>query len=174
MKRFLCFLPIFLLVSLAYAEDVKPLAHADIMNASGEKVGTVIFYPKEGDLHMDLNITNLPLSPGEHGLHIHEVGKCDAPDFKSALAHFNPAGKKHGLEAVEGHHAGDLPNILLGEDGKADMKIFNRTVTLDEGLDSLFHEGGTSIVIDEKADDYKTDPDGNSGKHVACGVIEKS
>jgi superoxide dismutase, Cu-Zn family len=106
-------------------------------------------------------------------MHTHAVGKCDAPDFKSAGGNFNPDMKKHGMNNPDGMHAGDLPNIEVGADGKAKVKVTAAHVTLTSGDHPLFHDGGTSLVIHEKADDYMTDPSGNSGNRIACGVIEK-
>lgn len=107
------------------------------------------------------------LSPGSHGFHIHEKGDCSAEDFSSAGAHFNPTGSKHGNPSHGPHHAGDLGNILAPEKGSARHSI---TVPLGlEGPDSIV---GRSVVVHEKADDLKTDPSGNSGARIACGVIE--
>jgi Cu-Zn family superoxide dismutase len=101
------------------------------------------------------------------------VGKCEAPDFKSAWAHFNPYHKKHGLKNVEGPHAGDMENIEVASDGTGKAEIVNKQVTLAGGPNSLFHEGGTAIVIHASADDNMTDPAGNAGARIACGVVTK-
>jgi Cu-Zn family superoxide dismutase len=146
-------------------------AHADIVNASGQKIGTAAFAPSEGGVRIDVDIAELP--PGLHGIHIHTVGKCEGPDFKTAGPHFNPAGKKHGKDNPEGPHNGDLPNIEVGADGHATASMLDTNVTLGEGPTSLFQPGGTSIVIHASLDDYKTDPAGNSGARIACGVIQK-
>ena len=105
---------------------------------------------------------------------IHQNPKCDAPDFKSAGPHFNPDAKKHGLENPEGHHAGDMQNFTVDAQGKAQLRFVNNDVTFEgDGAHSLFSNGGTAIVIHAKADDMKTDPSGNSGDRIACGVITK-
>ena len=120
---------------------------------------------------MSVTVTNL--SPGVHAIDIHEAGKCDAPDFKTAGSNFNPANKKHGMQSPEGHHAGDLPNLTAGANGKGAFKSTIHDVTLaDDGVTSLFHAGGTSVVLHEKADDMKSDPAGNAGARIACGVVQ--
>jgi Cu-Zn family superoxide dismutase len=175
-------LPALLLATAAFGASNQPAgeriqqqqtqsAHADIMNAAGTKIGTATFAQAQGGVHIDLDVTQLP--PGTHGFHIHSAGKCEGPDFKSAGPHFNPDGKKHGKENAEGHHAGDLDNIDAAADGHATVSVIVSGVTLDPGPNSLFQPGGTSIVIHQSADDYKTDPSGNSGARIACGVIQK-
>jgi superoxide dismutase, Cu-Zn family len=104
---------------------------------------------------------------------VHTVGKCDPPDFASAGGHLNPDMKKHGKENPDGPHAGDLNNLEVGADGTAKASFVDSKVTLGDGPNSLFHDGGTALVIHEKADDYKTDPSGNSGPRIACGPIQK-
>ena len=113
------------------------------------------------------------LPPGKHGIHIHAVGKCEGPAFTTAGGHLNPDAKKHGKENPEGPHAGDLLNLEVKADGTAKATLLDTMVTLGDGPNSVFHEGGTAIVIHEKEDDYKTDPAGNSGARIACGVIQK-
>ena len=146
-------------------------AHADIVNAAGDKIGTATFVPSAGGVRVDVEVSQLP--HGTHGIHIHTVGKCEGPDFKTAGAHFNPAGKKHGRDNPAGPHNGDLPNLEVGPDGKATTSLLDTNVTLSDGPNSLFQAGGTSIVIHADPDDYKTDPAGNSGPRIACGVIQK-
>jgi superoxide dismutase, Cu-Zn family len=118
-----------------------------------------------------VNVSQLP--PGKHGIHVHAVGKCDGPAFTTAGGHLNPDTKKHGKDNPEGPHAGDLLMIEAKADGTAKATLLDTMVTLGDGPNSVFHEGGTSIVIHEKEDDYKTDPAGNSGARIACGVIQK-
>jgi Cu-Zn family superoxide dismutase len=146
-------------------------AKADLLDAKGAPVGTATFSEKARGVQLELKASNLP--PGIHGFHIHSVGKCEAPDFKSAGPHFNPTGKQHGWDNPQGHHMGDLQNLTVGEDGKATSRFLIMGATLGKGPNSLFHEGGTSLVIHEKADDGKTDPAGNAGARIACGVIER-
>jgi len=169
--RLLVFAPALLFASALFAQPATSTAHASLVDSTGKSVGKATFKETSGGVQIKATLSNLP--PGTHGMHIHAVGKCDPPDFKSAGGHFNPDMKKHGMNNPEGMHAGDLPNVEVGADGKAKVSILAAHVTLKDGDHSLFHEGGTALVIHEKADDYMTDPSGNSGNRIACGVIEK-
>jgi superoxide dismutase, Cu-Zn family len=146
-------------------------AHAHIVNAQGQKIGTAEIRPSGGGVRIDVEVSQLP--PGTHGIHVHNVGKCEGPAFTSAGPHFNPTSKKHGKENPEGPHAGDLLNLEVKADGVGKASLLDPDATLGEGPNSMFHEGGTSLVIHASPDDYKTDPSGNSGARIACGVIEK-
>jgi superoxide dismutase, Cu-Zn family len=148
-------------------------AHADIKNAQGTKIGTAKITSTADGVKIALKVSQL--TPGEHGIHIHTVGKCEAPAFTSAGGHFNPTGAHHGVNSAQDPHphAGDLANLNVGENGKASTDFTVSGVTLGDGANSLFHEGGTSLVIHAKPDDLKSDPAGNSGDRIACGVIEK-
>ncbi len=159
------------LLACSGASFAQTSAHADISNASGEKIGTATFTQAADGVQIAVDVTHL--DPGTHGIHIHAVGLCAGPDFKTAGGHFNPGGKKHGKDNSDGPHNGDLMNITAGTDGSAKASLLATNVTLGPGANSLFQTGGTAIVIHAGPDDYKTDPAGNSGARVACGVIQK-
>lgn len=146
-------------------------AKATLVNAQGQKVGEAQLAETAHGVKINLKVENLPL--GVHALHIHEKGDCHGPDFMSAGGHFNPFGKKHGLKNPEGPHAGDLPNLVVGEDGKETLETIATLVTLKPGKNSLLQPGGTSLVIHAGPDDYMTDPAGNAGARIACGLIVK-
>jgi superoxide dismutase, Cu-Zn family len=156
------------------AASVLPSAaktKVELKDTQGKAVGTIVLWQKGAGVGLKIQLHDLP--PGEHGIHFHQNPKCDAPDFKSAGPHFNPENKKHGLDSPDGHHAGDMRNVIVGATGKADVTLEDKDVTLGDGANSLFSNGGTAIVIHAKADDMKTDPSGNSGDRIACGVITK-
>ena len=169
MKKLMVLSTILCLLTCSVSLLAAKKAKADLFNTKGEPVGTATFTEKANGVQLDLKVSNLP--PGLHGFHIHSVGRCQAPDFASAGPHFNPEGRQHGWDNPLGHHLGDLQNLNVGPDGKANTRITVPEVTLGEGSKSLFHEGGTSLVIHAKPDDGKTDPAGNAGARIACGVI---
>src|SRR5215471_9157347 len=143
----------------------------ELKDAQGKNVGDVVIWDQAAGVALDLHLHDL--TPGEHAIHFHQVPKCEAPDFKSAGGHFNPENKKHGFDNPEGHHAGDVKNFTVKADGTASkIHLEDSEVTLKDGPHSLL-TNGAAIVVHAKADDYKTDPSGNSGDRVACGVITK-
>lgn len=160
-----------LLLSGSSSAFGQATAHADLVNGSGQKIGTATLTQTAAGVQIAVDATQL--SAGPHGLHIHAVGKCDGPDFKTAGGHFNPAGKKHGKDNPDGSHNGDLLNLEVGADGHATGSFLAANVTLGNGPSSLFQPDGTAIVIHAGPDDYKTDPAGNSGARIACGVVKK-
>jgi Cu-Zn family superoxide dismutase len=144
-------------------------AKADLKGIDGKGVGMVELTQTPSGVLMKVSVKGLP--PGDHAFHVHAVGKCEPP-FDSAGGHFNPGGKKHGLMAAEGSHAGDMPNLHVPQDGALTVEVLNTAVTLDKGHpNSVFGPNGTAIVIHAGVDDYKSDPAGNAGKRIACGVI---
>jgi Cu-Zn family superoxide dismutase len=149
----------------------SPAAMAQLLDAAGKPVGTATFAAVQGGVQVKVKVSGL--KPGPHGFHVHAAGLCEGPDFKTAAGHFNPSGKKHGLDSPAGHHGGDLPNLVVGADGAGEATAVLEGVTLDEGVASLFHAGGTAVVIHADADDGKTDPSGNSGARIACGVVQR-
>jgi len=173
--RNLLVLPTLLFVSaaLAWGDAAQKSAHADILNVAGMKIGTAKITSTKDGVKIAVNVDHL--TAGEHGIHIHNVGKCEGPAFTSAGGHFNPTTAHHGMNnAQDPHpHLGDLLNLVVSKDGKAKTTFVAKGVTLGDGANSLFHDGGTALVIHAKADDLMSDPSGNSGDRIACGVIEK-
>lgn len=155
---------------LAGPAQAQPKATADIKDAGGKLLGEAVLVQRNGTVEIDVTLTALP--PGTHAFHIHEVGRCEPP-FESAGDHFNPSGKKHGKDNPAGPHAGDLPNIEVSDSGRVKLQVAVKGVSLDGGPGALLGGDGAALVIHEGADDYKTDPAGNAGKRLACGVIAR-
>jgi len=148
-------------------------ATAVLKTAAGVEVGTATIAPTTRGTAITINASFSKLPPGVHAIHVHNVGKCEGPDFASAGGHFNPTSKQHGKDNPNGAHAGDLPNFEVAADGTGHISYAVPDMTFGDGPNSIFHPGGTALVIHAAADDYKTDPSGNAGARLACGVIQK-
>ena len=148
-----------------------PIASASLFDTSGTRVGLATFSEVDSEGQMGISVSGL--SPGQHGIHIHETGACTAPDFESAGGHFNPASKKHGLLNPEGPHAGDMPNLIVEADGSADTAFTVSASLVAQGEESIIGAQERALVIHADPDDQKTDPSGDSGSRVVCGVIER-
>jgi Cu-Zn family superoxide dismutase len=152
------------------ATEMKPMetAKASLKDAKGQPVGDVTLEQTPHGVLIKGTLMNLPA--GAHAIHIHETGKCEGPEFKSAGGHFNPGHKMHGMLSTGGKHEGDLPNLSAAQDGKVQFEFF-----ANDGLtvQSLLDADGSAIVVHAKADDYKTDPAGDAGGRIACGTVSK-
>ena len=146
-------------------------ATADMKSASGQSIGVATLTEVPGGVRIVIDVKDLP--PGQNGVHIHEVGKCEGPQFTTAGGHFNPEKKQHGTMNPQGAHAGDLPNMSVDGYGVGRLETTTNRITLATGPTSVLDADGSAIVIHAAADDFKTDPTGNSGGRSVCGVIVK-
>jgi Cu-Zn family superoxide dismutase len=136
-----------------------------LIDSSGRHIGTVVAWQTTGGISFHISASGLP--HGVHGIHVHPIGRCDPPDFATAGTHWNPLGRKHGINNPEGPHAGDLPNVEVAANG-----VLNQTVVLPHAtLAELLDADGASILIHANADDYVSQPSGNSGPKIACAII---
>ncbi|SDM92756.1 superoxide dismutase, Cu-Zn family [Paenibacillus sp. yr247] len=159
--------------SAATTEAASPPSElkVSLIGMSGQSIGTAKLTSVQEGVQIELQVSGL--TPGLHGLHFHEKAICEAPSFESAGAHFNPMKKEHGFLNPKGAHAGDLPNLVVDEQGNGKFNAITKAVVmLPNKSNSLLKQGGTSLVIHEKEDDLKTDPTGNSGKRIACGAVK--
>ena len=145
------------------------VARAQLLGADQKEYGEVI--AAQGDGGLIVNISAQNMSPGPHGVHIHAVGKCEGPDFKSAGGHWNPASREHGFDNPKGAHMGDLYNLDIGEDGTGSLEATIEGASLTEGDNALLDDDGAAFVVHEGPDDFRTDPSGESGGRLACGVF---
>ena len=155
---------------VAASRQARPIV-VRLSDAKGDSVGTATLSPVPGGVKIALAVKGL--APGQHGIHVHQTAKCEGPAFTSAGSHFNPDNKQHGINNVLGSHAGDMPNFTVDSTGHSSATVVAPNLRLDSGRQSVFTGGGTALVIHEKADDMTSDPAGNAGARIACGVITK-
>lgn len=156
------------------AKAQQPGAVAELKDPSGKVIGHATLAQNLPGGGVWIRVDVRGLTPGVHAIHVHTTGVCEGPAFLSAGGHFNPEGHKHGLVNAEGPHAGDLPNMIVTAAGNARYETANYRITLGTGLNSLFKPGGTTLVIHAGPDDNVTDPAGNSGARIACGLITRA
>ena len=150
------------------ASDGRDRAGAKTTTSTTTEIKIVF---EDGRNGIDVRVTAAGLTPGTHGMHVHEVGRCDEPSFTSAGPHWNPTAKRHGRDNPAGAHLGDLPNIVIGADGRGAASGTIAGAKLSEGSNPMFDDDGAALLIHAKADDYRTDPGGDSGDRIACSVV---
>ncbi|MEO8194711.1 MAG: superoxide dismutase family protein [Gemmatimonadales bacterium] len=152
------------------------VAYAAISDAKGNERGVAeLWQDRDNVVHVNAQVSGMP--PGPHGIHFHAVGSCDASGataFASAGAHYNPLGRQHGLDNPAGPHAGDAPNFTVSSDGLARVSFATDRVSLTDGSTTLFDSDGSALVIHAAADDQISQPSGNSGARIACGVVKRT
>ncbi|HYZ49049.1 MAG TPA: superoxide dismutase family protein [Sphingomonas sp.] len=168
MIRSLLFLTLSVALAGAAQSASRPYARATLKAADGASRGAATL--SDTGRGLSVRVQAQGLAPGVHGIHVHTVGRCDPPDFQSAGAHWNPAGRQHGRDNPQGQHRGDLPSVNISANGRGKLNTLIPGATLADLLDA----DGAALVIHANPDDYRTDPSGNSGGRIACGVIERS
>ncbi|WP_176590387.1 superoxide dismutase family protein [Sphingobium sp. EM0848] len=151
------------------ASGAAPMAHAKLLAGDGSPRGTAMVTQAADGLHVVVKAQGL--TPGMHAVHIHTTGMCTGPDFTSAGGHWNPTGHKHGKDNPQGMHMGDMPNMIAGADGAGELEYVIPGGAISGGATPLLDSDGAAVVIHAQADDYKTDPAGNAGGRVACGIL---
>jgi Cu-Zn family superoxide dismutase len=160
-----------LAAAAALPVQAAEMANTQLKDSHGKAVGDVDLVQTPAGVLIKLQIKGV--APGEHAFHVHAVGKCEAP-FESAGPHFNPGNHKHGMMSGQAH-AGDMPNLHVPQSGELSVEVVNVAITLEKGKpNSVFDTDGSALVIHAKADDYKSDPAGNAGDRIACGIIQPS
>ena len=154
---------------IPYVNPPSPAAVATIADGSGRAAGQAVLVQRGGGIRLLLDVTGLP--PGDKAVHFHEVGQCITPSFNSAGGHFNPTQAEHGTKNPRGPHAGDLPDITIDAAGRGHLEVTANRISLKKGPTMLLDKDGSAIVLHERGDDTRTDPDGGSGARIACGVL---
>jgi Cu-Zn family superoxide dismutase len=149
--------------------EAAPSVRADVRNVLGESKATVVASQLADTIRVRLEVTGMPR--GTYAAHVHAVGACNPPDFTSAGPHWNPTGSQHGKNNPAGMHKGDLPNLTIGADGRGSMEYAIPASVITGGANPLMDADGAAVVIHAQADDYRTDPAGNAGARIACGVL---
>src|SRR6202051_5266749 len=160
-----------LVISTAFSAAAQKMVKVEMHDGQGNSVGTATLSPAPQGVKINLDLKSLP--PGDHGIHVHSVAQCEGPAFTTAGGHLNPDMKHHGLMNPDGPHAGDMPNFTVAADGTAKARFVAPGLTMGDDAHSIFTGGGTALVIHAMGDDMKSDPAGNSGARIACGVISK-